>query len=108
MVRATTRMLLPHKKVKEALNILKTLAVQSRAQPGCISLRLYGDLEEKNVILVEGMWQLQADLESYLRTDEYHTLLLVVEMALERPEIRFDTIAGSTGIETVEKARSSM
>jgi hypothetical protein len=26
-------------------------------------------------------------------------------MALEQPEIRFDTISGSTGIETIEKAR---
>jgi hypothetical protein len=31
-----------------------------------------------------------------------------MEMALERPEIRFDTIACSTGIETVEKARGSV
>jgi hypothetical protein len=28
-----------------------------------------------------------------------------MEMAIEQPEIRFDTIAHSTGIETIEKAR---
>jgi hypothetical protein len=30
---------------------------------------------------------------------------MVLGMALKQPEIRFDTIAHSTGIETVEKAR---
>jgi hypothetical protein len=33
-------------------------------------------------------------------------VLLVVEMAVEPPEIRFDAISNSTGLETIEKARS--
>ncbi len=41
----------------------------------------------------------------HLRSDEYRNLLLVLEMALKEPEIRFDTISSSTGIETIEKAR---
>jgi hypothetical protein len=30
---------------------------------------------------------------------------MVLKMLLQQPEIRFDTIAHSTGIETIEKAR---
>jgi len=33
---------------------------------------------------------------------------LVVEMANEPPEIRFDAISHSTGFETIEKARRSL
>jgi hypothetical protein len=32
---------------------------------------------------------------------------MVMEMALKHPEVRFNTISTSTGIETIEKARSS-
>jgi len=32
---------------------------------------------------------------------------MVLEMALEQPEIRFDTISSSTGIETIEKIRKA-
>lgn len=106
MIRATTRMLLPHKKYKAALKILGMIVDQSRVQPGCIRSRLYRDLQEKNVILIEGMWQDREHLETHLRSEEYHNLLLVAEMALECPEIRFDTIACTTGIEIVEKARN--
>jgi hypothetical protein len=32
---------------------------------------------------------------------------MVMEMALKHPEVRFNTISTSTGIETIEMARSS-
>jgi len=32
-------------------------------------------------------------------------MLLVVEMATEQPDIRFDTILSSAGVDTIEKAR---
>jgi len=33
-------------------------------------------------------------------------VLLVVEMAVEPPEIRFEEVSRSTGVETIEEARS--
>jgi hypothetical protein len=57
--------------------------------------------------MLEEVWRSEEDLVLHLRSDEYRSLLLVLEMALKQPEIRFDTISISTGIETIEKARSS-
>lgn len=105
MIRSTARMLLPHQKYGEVLRILRLIVEQSRVLPGCMSSRLYKDLEEKNTILIEGIWLDQESLESYLRSEEYHKLLLVAELSLEHPEIKFDTISESTGIETIKKAR---
>jgi len=75
-------------------------------KPGCISCRIYEDLQEKNVIMLKEVWRSEEDLDLHLRSDEYRNLLLVLEMALEQPEIRFDTISSSMGIEAIEKARS--
>lgn len=108
MVRATARMLLPQKKYKEVLKILKSIVEQSRVQAGCISSRLLGDLEKNNVVLIEALWKDQKSLERYLCSEEYRNLLLVAELSLEYPEIKFDMITGSTGIETVEKARGKL
>ena len=55
--------------------------------------------------MFEEIWRTEEDLEDHLRSDEYLNVLLVLEMALKEPEIRFDTISSSTGIETIEKAR---
>ena len=75
-------------------------------KPGCISCRIYEDLQEKNVIMLKEVWRSEEDLDLHLRSDEYRNLLLVLEMALEQPEIRFDTISSSMGIEAIEKARN--
>ena len=107
MVLATVRLMIPPQKHDEALKILKSAAAQCGLTPSCLSSRIYQDAQEHNVLMFEERWRSREDLERHLRSDEYYKVLLVIEMALKRPEIRFETISESTGIETVEKARDS-
>jgi quinol monooxygenase YgiN len=107
MVLATVRLMLSSQKRGEALKILKSAAAQCRVWPSCLNCHIYADVQEDNVVMFEQIWKSQEDLEQHLRSDEYYKVLLVMEMALKQPEIRFDIISGSTGIETVERARSS-
>ena len=106
MVLATIRMMFSPKKFGEALTILKSMAERCRAEPGCLSSRVYRNGQEDNVLMCEQQWSDEADLERYLRSDDYRQVLVVMEMAIKQPEIRFDTIMSSTGIETIEKARA--
>jgi quinol monooxygenase YgiN len=99
-------MLIPSKKRGEAVEILGSLAERWRFEAGCISCRVYQDVEEEQVIIFEELWEDEESLERHLRSDEYRKLLLVVEMATEYPEIRFNTISHSAGIETIERARN--
>ena len=105
MIQATIRMTIPPQKSGEVLKIIRSVVEQFRDDPGCLSCHLYGDLQEKNVLMLKEVWRSEEDLNLHLRSDEYSNLLMVLEMALKEPEIRFDTISRSTGIETIEKAR---
>jgi len=106
VIKATIRMTIPPKKSGEVLKILRSMVEQWRDEPGCLSCNIYGDLQEKDVLMLEEVWRSEEDLVLHLRSNKYRNLLLVLEMARKRPEIRFDTISSSTGIETIEKARS--
>jgi quinol monooxygenase YgiN len=106
MIQATIRMTIPPQKSGEVLKIIRSVVEQCSDDPGCLSCHIYGDLQEKNVLMLVEIWKSEEDLDLHLRSEEYRNLLLVLEMALKRPEIRFDTISSSTGIETIEKARS--
>jgi quinol monooxygenase YgiN len=106
MIHATIRMTLPSGKAEEAVEILRSVAERTRVQPGCISCRVYHDVEEKHVIMIEEVWAGQEELERHLRSSEYRNVLLVLEMALEEPEIRFSAFSHTSGVETIEKARS--
>jgi quinol monooxygenase YgiN len=106
MVRSTIRMRIPLKKHNEALEILGSMTEQIQFEPGCISCRVYQGVDEEGAIMLEELWSSDMDLQRHLRSDKYRKILLVVEMAQEPPEIRFDIIAHSSGVETIEKARS--
>jgi quinol monooxygenase YgiN len=105
MIQSTIRMTIPPQKHAEALKIISSVAEQCRAVPGCLSCHIYGDLREKDVLMLTEVWRAEEDLNLHLRSEEYRNLLLVLEMSLKQPEIRFDAISSSTGIETIEKAR---
>ena len=108
MILATLRMAIPVQKRGEALKILKSMVARNQAQPDCVFCRICEDILEDNVLQFEEMWRSEEELERHLRSDQYHKVLLVLEMSLKQPEIRFDTISSSTGIEAIEKARSQM
>jgi quinol monooxygenase YgiN len=99
-------MLIPLEKQSEALDILGSMTEQIQFEPGCIGRWLYRGVEDVRAILLEELWMSGEDLQRHLRSDIYRKVLLVVEMAVESPEIRFDTIAQSTGVETIEEART--
>jgi quinol monooxygenase YgiN len=107
MMLATIRMTIPAKKRGEALKILKSIAGHCKIYPGCLGCHIYEDVQEDNVLVYEEMWGSEEDLDRRLRSAEYRTMLLVMEMALKHPEVRFNTVSTSTGMETIEKARSS-
>jgi len=106
MIHATIRMRMPVQKVREAVDILRSVAERTRVQPGCISCRIYHDEQEEDMIMIEELWRSQKEHECHLRSAEYRNVLLVVEMAYEKPEIKFSEFSESTGVETIEKARS--
>jgi quinol monooxygenase YgiN len=107
IIHATIKMRMPSHKVGEAVEILFLAAERTRVQPGCISCRIYQDAKEERVIMFDEMWRTQEDLDSHLRSDEYRNVLLVVEMADEKPEIIFNPLSDATGMETIEKARGT-
>ncbi|MDZ7579398.1 MAG: antibiotic biosynthesis monooxygenase [Deltaproteobacteria bacterium] len=85
--------------------ILNTETELVRLEEGCISCRLYQDLHEDGALMLEQFWSSRIHLERHLRTDRFHTVLLVIEMASVHPEIRFDVIAKTTGMEDIQRIR---
>ncbi len=106
MILSTLRMTIPPQKRGEALRILRSVAQRCKVYSGCLGCHIYEDVQEDNVLVFEEMWRSEEELAQHLRSEKYRRLLLVLEMALKQPEIRFDTISSSAGIETIEKARS--
>ena len=104
-VHSNIRMLIPLDKQIEALEILGPVYAQIQFEPSCISAHLYRGVDDVRAIMVEERWDSDEHMRKHLQSDAYRRILLVIEMAEEPPEIRFDKIMHSGGVETIEKAR---
>jgi quinol monooxygenase YgiN len=106
MILATLRMVMPSEKVAEAVRILLRTAERTSVGTGCDRYRVYRDSQETNAILLEEAWNSEEELDHHLRSDDFREVLMVMEMAVEQPEIQFSTIAAVTGLERAMAARS--
>ena len=76
------------------------------AQPGCTACHIYEEQgAEQAVVLVE-MWESQAALEASLRSETYRRILGAVELSGSPPEIRFDHVSATEGMELIERSRN--
>jgi quinol monooxygenase YgiN len=99
-------MLIPIAKQGEALEILGSMMEEIQFETGCISCKLYKGVEDKRAIMIEELWMGEEDVQRHLKSKKFGRILLVIEMASEFPEIRFDIISDSSGVETIKQARS--
>ncbi|HSR13806.1 MAG TPA: antibiotic biosynthesis monooxygenase, partial [Thermodesulfobacteriota bacterium] len=100
MIHAVIRMTIPLKRRAEILEILGSVAERCRFEAGCLSCRIYQDIELEAVVMMEQLWRDREDLEHHLRSEEIRKLLLVMEMSLQAPEVQFNEISGTSGMET--------
>ena len=105
MIHSTIRMAIPSAKVAEVLGILGPMAERIGVDPGCLGCHVYMDAVEKNVVMFEQRWRSEDDLTRHLRSSDYQSVLILMETALAQPEVRFDAISHTTGLDTIQLAR---
>jgi len=108
MIHASLRMKFAPDRFAAARDILLALVERTRVSPGCLGCEMYQDLRDRHVLLLEEWWETQADLDRHLRSETYGRVILVMEMATEKPLIKFCEISHSSGLEAVERARSCL
>jgi quinol monooxygenase YgiN len=108
MIQAMIKVRLPASRIKEAMAILRPLAESTKTVPGCVDCELYRDVLDETVLVFHDLWDDEEGLQRHLRSERYRDLLLVMEMARETPEVRFDEISHTSGLEAIERARTDV
>jgi quinol monooxygenase YgiN len=75
------------------------------AQPGCAACQIYEEQgPEQAVVLVE-RWESQAALEAHLASGTYGRILGAVELSGGPPEVSFDYVSATEGMDLIERSR---
>jgi quinol monooxygenase YgiN len=91
---------------RDVLRALRVLAPPTRARPGCLGVHLLQGVDNRNAITWIEEWDSEDALKRHIRSDEYRTLLAVVDMSMREPEVRFHTIAKTAGMELIAACRN--
>jgi quinol monooxygenase YgiN len=106
MILGTLRILPPPGRRVEVLQILRSIQGPVAAQPGCGSCRIYEEEGPEAAIVLLEQWESKAALEAHLRSDAYRRILGALELSSAPPEVRFDSVTESEGMELIERIRS--
>jgi quinol monooxygenase YgiN len=107
MVLFRARIRLDHTRFSSVVRSLITILGRSRALPGCLRSELCARIEdeEENMLIFTEEWKDMDSLMARLRDDGMHVLLSALDWASDPPEIRFDTISETRGMELIAACR---
>jgi quinol monooxygenase YgiN len=103
MVRLTISFTAPSaRSAQDLLDAIRFLVLGARLEPGCHGSNAWAD-PDYTVHYVEE-WTTEADLRRRVRSDEFTSLLGIVDSARE-PRVQFDFISSSRGLDYVAEIR---
>ena len=106
MIIATLRIKVPRERRGEFMDSARLILEPTRIQPGCISCRLYQDLDEPDAVLLVEEWASRKELDRHLNSDRYRIILSLMEVSDQFPEIKLNTISRTEGLEAIDAVRS--
>ena len=104
MITATLRIRISKSKEKEVVRLLRSLIGPTLVETGCLSCRLYRDVNDEYAITWMEQWRSQDDLNRHVRKPQYKRILAALDMSDAKPEIRFDTVVETKGMQLIEEA----
>jgi quinol monooxygenase YgiN len=101
MIVGTLRILPSTARRTDVLDVLRSVQGPVRAQPGCLSCHIYEELGPEQAVILAERWRSRPDFEEHLRSEAYRRILGAIELSGAPPEIRFETVAASDGLEAM-------
>ncbi len=86
----------------DLLETMRGMLEPTRVERGCLSYRLYEDVENRNAFVLLEEWATQEDLERHISKDSQRWLLSLMDLLSEPPELRFNTVSHSAGMDLIE------
>ena len=75
------------------------------SQTGCVACDIYEEQGPDEAVVLVERFESSEGLEAHLRSEVYRRILGAVELSRGRPDIRFETVTASEGIELIERYR---
>ena len=106
MIAVTVRIQVSHKRRQDFMNSARLILGPTRIKPGCISCRLYQDLDEPDAVFLVEEWESRGKLNRHFNSEQCRIILSLMEASDELPDIKINTVSKTEGLKAIETARS--
>jgi len=106
MIIGTVRILPPPDRHAAVLEILRSVQGPVRTQSGCTACDILDEQGPEAAIVLFERWDCPEALEAHLRSETYRRILGAIELSGGKPEVRFEHVSASEGLELVERLRN--
>jgi quinol monooxygenase YgiN len=89
----------------EVLKVFRAVQGPLLAQPGCVACHIYEEQGSERALVLVERWESEPALEAHLRSESYRRILGVMELSGRPPEVCFDHVSASEGMELIERSR---
>ncbi len=103
MVRLTVVMVASPRKAHHLMEGIRSLVAMTRLENGCIGCSLWSDPDSTVYYYEE--WETEAGIRRRIQSESFTSLLSIMESAREPPNIRFDFLTTTRGLDYVEEIR---
>lgn len=83
------------------------IAQKTRQEKGCMEFYFMLDLENENTIHIEQRWEQRTDLENYIHSDLFKTLIGAIQVLAQSYEFRINESQRAEKIETFHTVQSN-
>jgi quinol monooxygenase YgiN len=105
MILSTVRITAALGQEDDVVLTLASLLGPTRVEPGCASCDVFADMTAQNVWVLQSAWRTWEDLNRHLRSDRYRQVLALMELSAVPPEVKFQVICQTAGMEHVRAVR---
>ena len=102
MIQATLKMIVRPERRGDLLATFRGMLEPARVERGCLSYRLYEDVENRNAFILLEEWATQEDLERHISKDNQRHLLTLMDLLSEQPDLRYNTVSHTAGMDLIE------
>jgi quinol monooxygenase YgiN len=88
------------------LRTLGSILEPTRVAPGCLSARIFSDLDKRKALVLVEEWESRDQFERNLDTAKLNTIVGAIELSSEAPVVRVDTVEREEGVDTLALHRS--
>jgi len=105
MVRLTVALMASPRGAPRLVNALRSLMVKTRIENGCLGCSVW--LDPDSTVHYFEEWATETDLKRRVRSEHFTSLLGVMEAASGPPEVRFDFLEATRGLDYVTEIRQT-